>query len=220
MFTPVLCDDAIPRPAGWASLPLPADALRAELAIAAARHIAEGGLDYRSAKQRAIEEVLGEQSPPRNAVPDNADVDEALRQHLALFDPAHPQRVARMRRTALRLMDTLADFQPYLTGAVWKGIVSEHAPIHVQLFHDDGKEVQIHLLNLGLEIEVTELPHFRGEGRFASVEALCLSWEDEPVLLSLYSVDDLRGALRGQPAERGSRDTVEALLAATPAASA
>lgn len=211
--------DPIPRPPGTPdAAPAVGDPLRREIAIAAARLIADAGLDYGSAKRKAVQQLLDGDAPPRGAMPDNAEVDAALREHLALFDDGHAERVARMRRVALALMRSLAEFQPYLTGAVWKGIVAEHAPIHLQLFHDDMKDVSIRLLNDGLDFEVGEVPHFRSrtDGDRPDVEALMLTWQGEPVLLSLYAQDDLRGALRGVPAERGDATGVERLIAATP----
>jgi hypothetical protein len=209
--------DPIPRPPGTPAVPPGGgDPLRREIAVAAARLIADGGLDYGSAKRKAVQQLLDGDAPPRGAMPDNGEVDEALREHLALFDDGHPARVARMRRVALALMRELADYGPYLTGAVWKGIVSEHAPIHLQLFHDDVKDVEMRLLNDGVDFEVGEVPHFRGDGGRGDVEALMTTWRGEPVMLSLYPRDDLRGALRGVPAERGDAAGVERLLAATP----
>jgi hypothetical protein len=216
MSDPVLPADRIPRPPGT---PEPAattglDPLRQEIAIAAARLIADTGLDYGSAKRKAVQTLLDDRSPPRGAMPDNAEIDAALREHLALFDDGHPARVERMRRVALALMQRLGEFQPHLTGAVWKGIVAEHAPIHLQLFHDDMKAVEIALLNDGLDFDVGEVAHFRGDGGRPDVEALMLIWRDEPVMLSLYPQDDLRGALRGVPADRGDMAGVRRLLAA------
>jgi hypothetical protein len=209
--------DPIPRPPGTPDRPpTVADPVRREIALAAARLIADGGLDYGSAKRKATQQLFDGESPPRGAMPDNAEVDEALREHLALFDDDHPGRVARMRRVARALMARLEAFRPYLTGAVWKGIVAEHAPIHIQLFHDDVKDVEIRLLDDGIEFEVGEVPHFRGDGGRADVEALMMTWQGEPVMLSLYPQDDLRGALRGAPAERGDAAGVDRLLAATP----
>jgi len=203
----------IPRPPGTlAEPPGVADPLRREVALAAAQLIADSGLDYRGAKRKALQQLLGDAAVPRGAVPDNAEVDAALAEHLALFDDDHPARVARMRLAALALMDRLAAFNPYLTGAVWKGIVAEHAPIHLQLFHDDTKDIQLTLLEDRLDFEVGEVPHFRGDGR-AEVEALMLGWRGEPVMLSLYRNDDLRGALRGSPAERGDAAAVRRMLA-------
>ena len=208
--------DPVPRPPGTQPAAPAADPLRAEIAAAAARLIADGGLDYGSAKRKAARQLLGGDAAPRAAMPDNDEVDEALREHLALFDPGHAARVARMRAVALALMRELADFRPHLTGAVWKGIVAEHAPIHLQLFHDDVKDVAIRLLDDGVEFEVGEVPHFRGDGARGDVEALMTTWRGEPVMLSLYPQDDLRGARRGVPAERGDAADVERLLAATP----
>jgi hypothetical protein len=39
-----------------------------------------------------------------------------------------------------------------------------------------------------------------------------LTWRGEPVMLSLYPFDDLRGALRGVPSERGDASCVARLL--------
>jgi hypothetical protein len=207
---------AVPRPPGTAVPSGRPDPLRLEIAATAARLIADGGLDYGSAKRKAVQMLFDGDTVPRGAMPDNTEVDAALREHLDLFDDLHAARVARMRRVALALMRELADYEPYLTGAVWKGIVAEHAPIHLQLFHDDVKDIEIRLLNDGLDFEVGEMPHFRGDGNRRDVEALMMVWRGEPVMLSLYPQDDLRGALRGTPAERGDAAGVERLLAATP----
>ena len=72
----------------------------------------------------------------------------------------------------------------------------------------------IGLLNDGLDFEVGEVAHFRGDGGRPDVEALMLTWRGEPVMLSLYPQNDLRGALRGVPAERGDAADVERLIAA------
>ncbi|MFA7665670.1 MAG: UDP-N-acetylmuramate--alanine ligase [Burkholderiaceae bacterium] len=180
------------------------DMLRREIAAAAARLIADSGLDYVSAKRKAARQLLGDAAARKVSTPDNDEVDAALREHLALFDDNHAERVERRRRVAAALMRRLEAFRPFLTGAVWKGIVAEHAPIHLQLFHDNPKDVAIHLLNDGIRFDVETTAHFR-DARRDEVEAIVFWWHDEPVLLSLYDEDDLRGALRGGPAgaERG-----------------
>jgi hypothetical protein len=191
------------------------DPLRLEIAAAAARLIADSALDYASAKRRAARQIAGDR-PLRSAMPDNDEIDAALLEHLNLFDDEHPRRVFRRRQVAAALMRNLADFSPYLTGAVWKGIVAEHAPIHLQLFHDDPKEIEIALLNAGIRFDVETLPHFRDRTR-DEVEAIVFWWREEPVMLSLYLTDDLRGALRatavaGGP-ERGDLGGLEVRIA-------
>ncbi|MEZ5727906.1 MAG: UDP-N-acetylmuramate--alanine ligase [Burkholderiaceae bacterium] len=188
-----------------------ADPLRLEIAAAAARLIADGGLDYASAKRKAARQLLGTDSGARGRMPDNDQVDEALREHLSLFDDGHSARVRRRRVAALEMMRLLAPFSPFLCGAVWKGIVADHAPIHIQTFHDNPKEVAYALLDRRIGFEVTTAPHYRLD---EEVEAYALLWRGEPCLISLYDPVDLRGALRPRAgrAERGDTAAVEALL--------
>ncbi|MBN9461349.1 MAG: hypothetical protein J0H00_08995 [Burkholderiales bacterium] len=188
------------------------DPLRLEIAAAAARLVADGGLDYAEAKKKAARQVLGDGPVPKRALPDNEAIDAALREHLELFDPDHGPRVSRRRQAAAALMLRLADFQPYLTGAVWKGIVAEHAPIHLQLFHDNAKEIEIRLLNEGVDFDVATTSHFRGG---ADVEAITFYLGEAPVLLTLYTHDELRGALKAGASgpERGDRRALLARLA-------
>lgn len=182
--------------------------LRLEVAQVAARLVADEGLDYAEAKQRGLREVLGLRSPPRNGQPSNDEVDEALREHLQLHDPEHPARLARLRDIAIDWMHRLERFSPLVTGAVWKGLATEHAIIHLQLFHDNGKEVQYDLINRHIDFEVGGIGHFRGGG---DVEAYQFEWQGESVLLSVYDHDDIKGALRSGTAvpERG---TLESLI--------
>jgi hypothetical protein len=186
------------------------DSIRREIAGLAARLVADAGLDYGAAKRKAAREITGRSRPPASALPDNDLIDEALAEHLALFDSEHEARVRRRREAAASLMKWLEPFDPYLTGAVWKGIVAEHAPIHVQVFHDNAKEVGIALLNHRVRYEATTMAHLRDD---SEVETLAFYWQDEPVLLSLYLRDDLRGALRPSGARGAERGNREALLA-------
>lgn len=193
-------------------MPSGQDVARGEIAALAARLIADGGLDYGAAKTRAAREVCGSR-PPRGVLPDNDEIDEALRSHLDLFDEDHAARVLRMREVALDLMEQLEPFHPLVTGGVWKGIVAEHAPIHLQLFHDNGKEVHYWLLDRNIDFDSDVIQHFRGHGE---AEAIGMLWRNEPVMLSLYPEDDMRGALRavnGQ-AQRGNRAALQARMEA------
>lgn len=184
------------------------ESIRREIAGLAARLVADGGLDYGAAKRKAARELTGRARPPAAALPDNDAIDDALAEHLGLFDEAHEERVARRREAAASLMQWLAPFDPYLTGAVWKGIVAAHAPIHVQVFHDNAKEVEIALVDHGIRFETTTMPHLRDASEVAT---LAFWWRDEPVLLSLYAQDDLRGALRPARTRGAERGSLQAL---------
>ena len=62
------------------------DDLRTELAAAAARLIAEDGLDYAAAKQKAAT-LMGMNARSRSGLPDNAEVELELRRYLSTFMP-------------------------------------------------------------------------------------------------------------------------------------
>jgi hypothetical protein len=117
-------------------------------------------------------------------------------------------------------MHRLAEFQPYLVGAVLNGTANQHSDVHLQAFCDNAKDVAIFLLNAGIQYEVSETRHFNGRGL---VETLSFSWRDAAVPdriwihVALYDADDLRGAVRadgrGRPM-RANVAAVNALLAA------
>jgi hypothetical protein len=128
-----------------------------EIAVGAARLIADEGLDYASAKRRAAREVLGDGVNPRGILPDNDQVEEELRRHLRLFGGAeHKALLASLRRHALKLMQRLDRFEPRLVGAVLNGTATEFSDLQLHLFSDDVKDVEIHLLNEGITFDVDE----------------------------------------------------------------
>lgn len=194
---------------------LPGDAhddLRAEIADQAARLIADSALDYQSAKQKALRRAFGNGTPPSGMVPTNEEIDRALREHLDLFDPQHAARVQQYREAGLVWLERLADFNPWLTGAAWKGVVAEHAVLHIQCFTDEAKELELRLLDAGVDYDVVEVAHFAVRG--AEVPALVFHDRSGlPVMISLYAHDDLRGALKGtRGTERGDLQALRRLL--------
>lgn len=166
------------------------DTLRAEIAAAAARMIAEDGADYATAKRKAARLILGNTKVRGEVMPDNAQVEEEVRQYNELFfADTQPIRLLHLRKLALRMMDELAQFSPYLTGAVLNGTAGAHSDIHLQLFSESPKDVEIFLLNKNVAFEVSESTRVRsGE----PVETLSFMWQNEGIHLALYDKDDLR----------------------------
>lgn len=170
--------------------------VRARIAATAARMIAQDGADYSTAKTKAARQVLGVNRPSPNYLPDNLQVEDEVRRYQTLFQgPAQASRVKHMRNAALDVMEQLAEFRPYLTGAVLNGTAGEHDVIHLQLFADSAKEVEIWLLNRNVNIDISETPHFKG-GRHDPVETVGFMWQKEMVHAELYEMNDLRGALK------------------------
>jgi hypothetical protein len=133
-----------------------ANNLRTELAATAARLIAEEGCEYGQAKRRAAQEILGDEVR-RSTMPDNQEVEHELRRYLKLFGgEAHRALLAAMREAAVEIMQTLQEFDPHLIGAVLNGTATEHSDIHLQLFVDSAKDVELRLINLGIDFDVDD----------------------------------------------------------------
>lgn len=145
----------MPRPA---SASASRDDLALELAATAARLIAEDGCDYATAKRKAAQIVLGDAGAPRGRLlPDNELVETELRRYLSTFDAEeHAARLGDLRRLALALMEYLSPFNPHLVGAVLNGTATEHSVLHLHLFTDSAKDVELFLLNDGVRFTVQE----------------------------------------------------------------
>jgi hypothetical protein len=183
-------------------------ALRSQIAATAARMIAEDGADYATARRKAARKVLGVDQPSSNLLPDNIQIEDEVRKYQSLFQGSRQAaRVQAMRTTALEVMDMLAEFRPYLTGAVLSGTATAHDDIRLQLFADSAKEVEIYLLNKNVNIDISETPHFKG-ARFEPVETVSFLWHNDAVHAELYEFHDLRGALK--PRSDGRLQRVDA----------
>lgn len=186
-----------------------------ETTALAARLIVEEGLDYGAAKRRAVK-TLG--ASGRLVQPDNEALEAAVREYLAVFcGDTQPQELLALRRLALRWMDRLAAFRPYLGGAVWNGTATRLSDVYLQLFCDDCKSAELALIDQGIRYQVCQVTGFRGEAVAAlSVHDFCQDLqEDVGVHLLIHDHDDVRGALKpaahGRPL-RGDAQAVRRLL--------
>ncbi|KWR75694.1 hypothetical protein [Cupriavidus sp. IDO] len=211
--------------------------LREEIAQAAARMIAEDGADYATAKRKAARQLLGDQRVAGEWLPDNELIEAEVRAYQALFHAdSQPRILALLRRLAVLAMEDLAEFRPYLAGAVLNGTATEHSDIYLQCFCDSPKDATLHLLNAGVSFDTSETRHFNGRGE---VETLSFLWKGQwpdrrearllagevraelgapvGIHIALYDADDERGAARAEPGGRLPRadvDAVRSLLAA------
>ena len=193
--------------------PQEAEALRAEIAALAARMIAEDGADYSSAKQKAARQILGKQKVRGDYLPDNAEIEQQVREYNEIFfGDTQPARLQQLRELALELMEQLKEFQPYLVGSVLNGTAGEHSDIYLHLYPDNIKEVSIFLLNKDVQFVV-------GEGSRDDVEeTLSFMYRREGVHLIVHDRDAIR---RGgtKAAERADIAALRRLLEQTASAS-
>lgn len=182
-----------------------------EVAAAAARMVVEEGLEYGPAKRRAVKQ-LGLNT--RTSLPDNAEVEDAVREYIDLFcADTQPTELQALRRLALVWMERMAGFRPHLAGAVWHGTATRLSDIHIQLFCDDPKSAEIALIDHNVAYEPRTVTGFQGE----PVEALSLSapcrdlGASVGIHLMIYDHDDLRGALKADAKGRTPRGDLRAV---------
>jgi hypothetical protein len=191
----------------------PMDTLQSEIAATAARLVVEEGLEYGPAKRRAVKQLgLG----ARTALPDNESLEDAVREYIDIFcADTQPAELAALRRLALTWMERMAEFRPYLAGAVWHGTATRLSDIYVQLFCDDPKSAEIKLIDHDVGYTPRTVTGFQGE----PVEALSISslstelGEQVGVHLLVYDHDDLRGALKPDAKGRTPRGDLAAVRA-------
>lgn len=190
--------------------------MRAAIAAAAARIMAEGGTDNFALAKRKAARQLG--ATDKQALPGNDEIEAELRAYLELYQAEeHPDRIRELRRIALSVMRELKEFTPYLTGPVLKGIAGPYSDIELQLFPDSGKDVEIFLLNRNIAFSSAEARRYSGD-RARSVTVLELDWEGAPVKLSLFDSRDERITLKttqeGRVMDRAGIPEVSAMLQA------
>lgn len=188
--------------------------LTAEIAAAAARLIVDEGMDWGPAKQRAARDL----GAPRAALPGNDEVEDAVREHIAIFHAdTQPAELRALRELAAVWMARLADFRPHLTGAVWRGTATKLSNLHLQLYCDDSKAAEISLLDRGVDFDVAETSGPRGRTvDMLVLDAPCPALQERVTLcLTILDFDDLRGALKPDArglTERGDLPALKRLL--------
>ena len=192
-----------------------------EVAQIAARLIVEDGLDYASARRRAMQEH-GDGGRRLRDGPRNEAIEDEVRAHIAIFcSESQPIELRALREVALRWMLRLAEFRPYVGGAVWRGTATRQSIVRLDLYCDDVKAPEIALLNKGVDYETVSEPLGRGEHSLTLVlgerHAALDDWIT--IHLNILDLDDLRGALkpdaRGQ-SWRGDAAALQRLLEEEP----
>jgi hypothetical protein len=188
--------------------------VRTRIAAAAARLMAEAGIDDFALAKRKAARQLG--ASEREGLPGNDEIEAELRAYRELYQAdEHPEQIAELRAMALDAMMALERFNPYLTGPVLEGIAGPYAEIDLQLFPESAKEVEIFLLERNLPFSTREGRRYTGD-RARSVSVFSLEWKGALLRLSVFDPRDERVALKtsvaGRPAGRAGIAEVGALI--------
>ena len=174
------------------------------IACAAARLIAEDGIaDYTLAKRKAVRS-LG--LPENTQLPENDEVEAELRLYQRLFqDEEQTGRIAYLRQKSCEIMSIMQRFNPYLTGSVLDGSAGRYAEIDIQLFTDSAKDVEIFLLNQGIDFAHSVPRSDRAEA------VLTLHSEDAVVNLIVYPLNEERVTFKTRNGKLRQRARLEAV---------
>ncbi len=188
---------------------------RTLLAQECARIMAEEGIrDFLGAKRKAAQR-LGVDS--RSAMPNNVEIEAALREYQRLFHgDRQPQRLQRLRETALEAMRFFARFRPRLVGPVLAGTAGPAATVDLHLFADTPEDVALFLMGSEIPFESGERRFRLGSGEHASYPSYAFVAGEAAVGLTVFPPEAEREAPRspvdGRPMHRAGLREVEALL--------
>lgn len=177
--------------------------LQEEIAAAAARLVVEDGMEYGAAKARAARD-LGARAGRRGELPSNEQLEDQVREHLALFHAdTQPAELRALRELALQWMARLAEFRPHLAGAAWRGTATRRSALHLDLYCDDPKAAEIALVNAGVRFDADALHRPGAEPlNVLTLGTRCAALGETVTLhLMLHDANEQRGAL--QPDARG-----------------
>ena len=190
--------------------------LRKHLAYIAARMMAEDGVaDYGTAKMKAARQAG---LVDTNLLPDNNEIEEALREYQELYQKdEQPAQLRRLREIAVKVMREFDDFRPALVGSVLSGTAGMHSDVNLQLYTDDPKVLTIFLVNRRYRFEEGSRKIRLGD-RLDEVPQISLDVDDVTVTLTVLDRDDERSSGRprndsGEAPTRARLAEVEALLA-------
>ena len=190
---------------------------RSRIAHLAARLMAEDGIeDHGLAKRKAARQAGI--ADTRN-LPGNDEIDVALREYREIYHPdAHREQLTELREIAERAMTALEKFNPHLVGNVLSGIAGKYAGIQLQLFTDDIKGVELHLIDLGADYEADQTSLYSGETRI-TVPLFTVDDDGVEIEIAVLSPRDARLPVKTSPVgkaiERAKLAAVEELLAGT-----
>jgi hypothetical protein len=183
------------------------------IAVAAAALVVDEGMEYVPAKRKAARDLL-RRGARASDLPSNEQVEDAVREHIAVFHAdTQPAELRALREIALLWMDRLAPLRPHLGGAAWRGTATRRSALQIDLYCDDPKVAEIELLNQGVDFDSDALDR-PGEPplQVLTVASRSPALDDlVTVHLLVRDLDEQRGALRPDARGRSWRGDAAAL---------
>lgn len=190
---------------------------RRAIADEAARIIADSGVrDFYQAKIKAAQRL----GVARDGdLPRNADIVEALRDRLQLFDDdGYRENLRQLRKVAVDSMRFLAEFSPRLTGPVLDGTADAHCPVSLHVFAESTEQLALFLVNRNIPFDQEDRQIRLDRKRQGQVPVFLFEAGETAVELLVFSPRMRRQAplspIDGKAMKRASLSAVEQLLRA------
>ncbi|HWH46565.1 MAG TPA: hypothetical protein VN664_02105 [Burkholderiales bacterium] len=188
--------------------------MRERIAQLAARLMAVDGIDdFALAKRKAARQAG---APDTRNLPNNEEVEQALRAYQQLYQADEQQaRLRHLRQNAREMMQLLAQFDPHLSGSVLSGSAGKYSDINLHLFTDSVKDVELFLINRQIPYRSRERRVYIG-GEARSVPSFSVSTDHADFDIIVFAPRDLRSQLRttteGKPFERARIEWLNSVL--------
>jgi hypothetical protein len=190
---------------------------RARMMVAqeTARIIVNQGIrDFGLAKKKAAER-LGLRD--RGSLPGNAEIEQAVSEHLQLFaGDSHHDLLNTMREAALSAMELLSGFTPRLVGPVLNGTADANSAVNLHVFADSAESVAHALDRNGLSYKPYERRLKSRRDRAETYAGFEFHHGEASVQATVFPVDGIRQApispVDGKPMQRADEKAVRELL--------
>jgi predicted nucleotidyltransferase len=184
------------------------DKLRLMIAQEAARIMYEEKiLEYRDAKRKAAKRFGSVEALSLGShLPSNAEIHRELQLLIGMFEEkVLPERLMFLRILALRYMELLAPFFPYLVGSVLSGVVTHQSDIDLHLFAESSEEVEQFLLEREIPFD-SEVVSIRKGAEFIEYPHIYLEEEEVIIECTVYPPEERRktfmSSITGKAMER------------------
>ena len=195
------------------------DKIRGLIAYEAARLMYEDGVrEYRDAKRKAAKRFGPEKALSLGShLPTNAQIHEELARMIAAREEdLLPERLLRLRLTAVAYLELVSDFSPYLVGSVLSGAVTSRSDVDIHLFPDATEAVEDLLKRRGIPFETETVPIRKG-GVITDYTHIYLEDEGTVIECSVYPAEQRRNrtvsSITGKPMERANLARLRKIIA-------
>jgi len=187
---------------------------RQNIAELAAQYIAEDGLiSYHTAKRKAADQLGFKQKD----LPTNIEIERAVISYQKLFQKSfQPEKLFKLRTTAIDVMNLFEEFDPRLAGSVLAGTAGNQSEIIVHLFSDSPEAIGVRLMENNIPYKNSQRRIRTTDKNTVTFPAYCFLAGHMPVVLILFPEKQLKQApvcpIDEKPMKRANIKKVRSLI--------